>query len=127
MVALDGSLISGNASPGATRSYGAIRAEVEAMLKEAAQADAAVGRAVRGGAQGDELPVALADRFPDSLVLSGFGAAEKNSSRKRPTLRPPMRRTFCLVRADWEAESTAASSAAASPQPPDPRRLPSDA
>ncbi len=31
----------GTPSPGATRSYGAIRAEVEAMLEEAAQADAA--------------------------------------------------------------------------------------
>src|SRR3954449_8631398 len=36
VVALDGSLIAGNASPGATRSYGSIRLEVERMLSEAA-------------------------------------------------------------------------------------------
>src|SRR5207248_11771851 len=41
VVALDGSLISGNASPGATRSYAAIRAEVDEMLQQAARADAA--------------------------------------------------------------------------------------
>src|SRR6266545_4421859 len=40
VVALDGSLISGNASPGATRSYAAIRAEVDEMLQQAARADA---------------------------------------------------------------------------------------
>jgi hypothetical protein len=40
LVALDGSLLSGNASPQATRSYASIREEVERMLAEAAQADA---------------------------------------------------------------------------------------
>jgi transposase len=35
VVALDGSLLAGNASPGATRSYASIRAEVERMLSEA--------------------------------------------------------------------------------------------
>jgi transposase len=40
VVALDGSLLAGNASPGATRSYASIRAEVERMLAEAAEADA---------------------------------------------------------------------------------------
>jgi transposase len=37
VVALDGSLLAGNASPGATRSYASIRSEVERMLAEAAQ------------------------------------------------------------------------------------------
>src|ERR671931_1169279 len=41
VVALDGSLLSGNASPQATRSYTAICEEVARMLAEAAQADAA--------------------------------------------------------------------------------------
>ena len=40
VVALDGSLLAGNASPGATRSYASIQAEVERMLAEAAEADA---------------------------------------------------------------------------------------
>jgi hypothetical protein len=40
MVAVDGSLIEGNASPTATRSFAAIRHEVEEMLEQAAAADA---------------------------------------------------------------------------------------
>ena len=61
VVALDGTLISGNASPDATRSYASIRAEVEAMLEQAAQADAAEDEQF-GDARGDELPAELADR-----------------------------------------------------------------
>jgi hypothetical protein len=60
VVALDGSLLAGNASPGATRSYASIRAEVERMLSEAAQADAAEEERL-GEARGDELPAELAD------------------------------------------------------------------
>jgi transposase len=60
VVALDGSLLAGNASPGATRSYASIRAEVERMLAEAAQADAEEDERL-GQARGDELPVGLAD------------------------------------------------------------------
>jgi transposase len=60
VVALDGSLLAGNASPGATRSYGAIREEVERMLAEAAHADAAEDERF-GEARGDELPAELAD------------------------------------------------------------------
>ncbi len=60
VVALDGSLLAGNASPQATRGYASIRAEVERMLAEAAQADAAEDERL-GEASGDELPVELAD------------------------------------------------------------------
>jgi transposase len=60
VVALDGSLLAGNASPAATRSYRAIRAEVERMLAEAAQADAAEDERF-GEARGDELPAELTD------------------------------------------------------------------
>lgn len=60
VVALDGSLLAGNASPGATRSYGSIRDEVERMLAEAAQADAAEDERL-GDARGDELPATLVD------------------------------------------------------------------
>ena len=38
VVAVDGSLIAGDASPAATKTYRAIREEVEAMLEQAAQA-----------------------------------------------------------------------------------------
>src|SRR5689334_15102852 len=60
VVALDGSLLAGNASPGATRSYASIRAEVERMLAEAAEADAA-GDEQLDDARGDELPAELVD------------------------------------------------------------------
>jgi transposase len=61
VVALDGSLISGNASAGATRTYAGIREEVDAILEQAAQADAAEDERF-GDARGDELPAPLADR-----------------------------------------------------------------
>jgi hypothetical protein len=60
VVALDGSLLAGNASPGATRSYSAIRAEVERMLAEAAEADAREDERL-SEARGDELPAELVD------------------------------------------------------------------
>ncbi len=60
VVALDGSLLSGNASPQATRSYASIREEVERMLAEAARADAAEDERL-GDARGDELPAELVD------------------------------------------------------------------
>jgi len=60
VVALDGSLLAGNASPQATRSYASIRKEVERMLAEAAQVDAAEDERL-GEARGDELPPELAD------------------------------------------------------------------
>jgi transposase len=60
VVALDGSLLAGNASPGATRSYNSICEEVERILAEAAQADAAEDERL-GEARGDELPAELAD------------------------------------------------------------------
>src|SRR5262245_66537086 len=41
VVALDGSLLAGNASPGASRSYGSICTEVDRIVAEAAQAEAA--------------------------------------------------------------------------------------
>ena len=60
LVALDGSLLSGNASPGATRGYATIREEVERMLAQAAEADAAEDERL-GDARGDELPPELSD------------------------------------------------------------------
>jgi hypothetical protein len=60
VVALDGSLLGGNASPAATRSYRSICEEVERMLAEAAQADAAEDERF-GDARGDELPAELVE------------------------------------------------------------------
>jgi len=60
VVALDGTLLAGNASPAATRSYASIREEVERMLGEAAHADAAEDERL-GEARGDELPPELVD------------------------------------------------------------------
>lgn len=60
VVALDGSLLAGNAWPQATRSYASIREEVERMLAEAAQADASDDERL-GDARGDVLPAELAD------------------------------------------------------------------
>jgi transposase len=61
VVALDGTAMAANASSQATRSYPAIRQEVDRMLAEAEQVDAAED-AEHGSARGDELPVELADR-----------------------------------------------------------------
>jgi transposase len=60
LVALDGSLLAGNASPGATRSYASIREEAERLLAEAAEADAEEDERL-GEARGDELPAELVD------------------------------------------------------------------
>jgi transposase len=60
VVALDGSLLSGNASAQATRSYASIREEVERILAEAARVDAAEDERL-GDARGDELPAELVD------------------------------------------------------------------
>lgn len=61
VVALDGTAMAANASQQATRSYSAVREEVERILSEAADIDAAED-AEHGGARGDELPAELADR-----------------------------------------------------------------
>jgi transposase len=61
VVALDGTAMAANASHEATRTYSAIRAEVDRILDEAEQVDAAED-AEHGRARGDELPGELADR-----------------------------------------------------------------
>jgi transposase len=61
VVALDGTAMAANASREATHSYGAIREEVDRMLAEAEQVDAAED-AEHGSSRGDELPAELADR-----------------------------------------------------------------
>src|SRR5437773_1167677 len=86
LVALDGSLLSGNASPGATRSYATIREEVERMLAQAAEADAAEDERL-GEARGDELPAELSD--PRSRRGAAAPLQRATGSRRG-------RRTGCL-------------------------------
>jgi Transposase DDE domain len=117
VVALDGSLIAGNASPGATRSYGAIRAEVDAMLEQAARADAAEDEQF-GEARGDELPAALADR----------GSRLERLRRCRDELEQEAADTQAAYdtnlawRAEWEAEH-GRKLGGRKPTPPDPQAL----
>ncbi len=61
LVAVDGTLLAGDASRAATQTHHTIRQEVERMLGEAAAVDAAEDEQF-GQARGDELPVELADR-----------------------------------------------------------------
>lgn len=61
LVALDGTLIAGNAARAATRTHEAIRQEVDRILGEAATLDAAEDEQF-DQARGDELPVELVDR-----------------------------------------------------------------
>jgi transposase len=61
VVALDGTAMAANASREAMRTYPTIREEVDRMLAEAAQIDAAED-AEHGDGRGDELPGELADR-----------------------------------------------------------------
>ncbi|HEV2772473.1 MAG TPA: hypothetical protein VGV57_06545 [Thermoleophilaceae bacterium] len=74
VVALDGTKIQADASLGAKRSYGFIREQVEAMLSEAAVADAQED-AEHGEARGDELPAELAER--DSRLRKLEAARER--------------------------------------------------
>ena len=88
VVALDGSLISGNASPGATRTYAGIREEVDAILGQAAQADADEDEQF-GESRGDELPAPLANR---RSRLERLRRCREELGGKRLRHRPPMRR-----------------------------------
>jgi transposase len=117
VVALDGSLISGNASPGATRSYGAIRAEVEAMLEQAARADAAEDQQF-GEARGDELPAALADR---SSRLERLRRCRDELEQEEADTRVAYEANLAW-RADWEAEH-GRKLTGRKPTPPDPDAL----
>jgi hypothetical protein len=117
VVALDRSLISGNASAGATRSYEAIRADVDAMLEQAAQTDAAEDEQY-GEARGDELPEELADR----------GSRLKRLRRCRQELEQEQADAEAAFQAnlawrvEWEAEH-GRQLGGRKPTPPDPDAL----
>ncbi|MEZ5122383.1 MAG: transposase [Solirubrobacterales bacterium] len=61
LVALDGTVIAADASLAATRTHEAIREEVDRILGEAGETDAAEDERF-GGDRGDELPAELVDR-----------------------------------------------------------------
>jgi transposase len=117
VVALDGSLISGNASPGATRTYAGIRAEVEAILEQAAQADAAED-AQFGDARGDELPAPLADR---RSRLERLRRCREELEREEAEAQAAHAAKLAW-RAEWEAEH-GRKLGGRKPTPPDPEAL----
>ena len=117
LVALDGTLIAGNASQAANRSYSSIRAEVEQILGEAAAIDADEDARL-GDRRGDELPVELADprsrrerlrRCREELERQ---QAERDADHERNL----------AWRAGWEAEHRR-KLAGRKPTPPDPAAL----
>ncbi len=117
VVALDGSLISGNAAPAATRSYEAIRAEVEAMLEQAAQADAADDERF-GEARGDELPVGFVER---NSRLDRLRRCREELEREEADTQAAYEANLAW-RADWEAEH-GRKLGGRKPTPPDPEAL----
>jgi transposase len=117
VVALDGSLLAGNASPGATRSYAAIRSEVERMLAEAAETDAAEDERL-GEARGDELPAELAGaRSRRERLRRCRQQLEQEQADEEAAYRANLG-----WRADWEAEH-GRRLAGRKPTPPDPAAL----
>lgn len=117
LVALDGSLVAGNASPGATRSYAAIRAEVERMLEQAAETDAREDEQF-GDARGDELPAGLADRRSRRERLRRCKAElEREHDEQQAAYEQNL-----AWRAAWEAEH-GRKLGGRKPTPPDPDAL----
>jgi len=106
-------LLAGNASPGATRSYASIRSEVERMLAEAAQADAAEDEQL-GEARGDELPAELTNaRSRRERLRRCKQQLEQEQADEEAGYRANL-----AWRADWEAEH-GRRLAGRKPTPPD--------
>ncbi len=82
VVAIDGTKVAANASLRANRSYTAIGEEVERILAEAAEADAAED-ALYGEARGDELPAELVGRT-SRLARLRAARARLESGGRRP-------------------------------------------
>jgi transposase len=117
LVAIDGSLIAGDASAQQTKTYASIRREVEAILQEAAEADAADDQRF-GEARGDELPPELAD--PRSRRERLRRCREELEAEQAEQQRAY--ETKMAWRADWEAEH-GRKLAGRKPTPPDPEAL----
>jgi transposase len=82
LVALDGTKLKANASKDANRSYAEVSREVERMLAEAAEADAAEDARL-GAARGDELPDELAERTSRKARLRQAKAKLKAQGREQ--------------------------------------------
>jgi transposase len=116
-VALDGTLIAGNASRAATRTHAAIREEVERILAEAAGADAAED-VEHGDARGDELPEQLVDRRSRIERLRRCREQlEAEQAQMQAAYEENLR-----WRAEWEAEH-GRKLGGRKPTPPDPDAL----
>jgi transposase len=117
VVALDGGLLAGDASPGATRGYASIREEVERMLAEAARLDAADDERL-GEARGDELPAELVDaRSRRERLRRCKQQLEQAQSDEEACYRANL-----AWRAAWEAEH-GRRLAGRKPTPPNPAAL----
>ena len=117
VVALDGSLLAGNASPQASRSYSSIREEVERMLAEAARADAEEDDRL-GDARGDELPAELVDpRSRRERLRRCKEQLERAQADEQAAYEANL-----AWRAAWEAEH-GRRLAGRKPTPPDPTAL----
>jgi transposase len=99
VVALDGTAMAANASHEATRSYPAIREEVDRMLGEAAQLDEAED-AEFGAARGDELPAELADRHSR---LARLRRCREELEAEQASVEAAYQANL-RWRAEWEAE-----------------------
>ena len=117
VVGLDGTLISGNASPGATRTYAGIREEVDAILEEAARTDAVEDEQF-GDARGDELPAGLADR---RSRLERLRRCREELEREEAEAQAAQAANLAW-RAEWEAEH-GRKLTGRKPTPPDPDGL----
>jgi len=117
LVALDGSLISGDASQGATRAYPQIRAEVERMLEEAAVTDERED-AELGERRGDELPEALCDRRSRRDRLR---RCKEELEREQAQAQASYEENLAW-RTEWEAEN-GRKLGGRKPKPPDPDAL----
>jgi hypothetical protein len=117
LVAIDGSLIAGNASPQATKTYAAIRKGVEVILEQAAQADAADDERF-GEARGDELPPELADRRSRRERLRRC----RQELEAEQAAEQAAHQANLAWRADWEAEH-GRKLGGRKPTPPDPDAL----
>jgi transposase len=99
VIALDGTAMAANASREATRSYPAIRDEVDRILGQAAQTDAAED-AEHGQARGDELPADLGDR---RSRLARLRRCRKELEAEQAKVEAAYQDNL-RWRADWEAE-----------------------
>jgi transposase len=117
VVAIDGTAMAANASREATRSYPAIREEVDRMLAEADRIDRDED-VEHGAARGDELPPALADR---RSRLARLRRCREELEAEQAQVQAAFEENLSW-RAQWEAEH-GRRLGGRKPLPPDPGGL----